>query len=42
MKVMAGHALFALRLYALLPSDKPGAKGEIERYIRDEVALPWK
>jgi hypothetical protein len=42
MKVLGGQALYSLRLYALVPPDKPEAAKAIEQYIRAEVALPWK
>jgi HD superfamily phosphohydrolase len=42
MKVLAHKALFALRLYALIPEGKPDAAKEIEGYVRSEVDLPWK
>jgi uncharacterized protein len=42
MKVLGGQALYSLRLYALVPPDKPEAARTIEEHIRGEVALPWK
>lgn len=42
MKVLGGQKLYSLRLYALIPPDKPEAAKTIEQHIRREVALPWK
>jgi hypothetical protein len=42
MKTLAGKAWFSLRLFALLPPDKPDAKTAIEKHIRNEVLIDWK